>query len=243
MLDHIDLEKVMVLDIETVSQYQDYAALDEDWKKLWDLKAANLKRKEEESDEQVYQRASIYAEFGKVVCISIGIFRAYDDHYQFRLKSFYGDDEKQVLEDFAELLSSRFHGKQFLLAAHNGKEFDFPYLARRMVIQGIPLPLLLDHAGKKPWEVPHLDTMELWKFGDFKHYTSLNLLAKVLGIPTPKDDINGSQVGEVYWKEKNLERIKVYCQKDVVTVAQMLLRFSGKRLLSEEAIIFADQED
>ncbi|TNE82164.1 MAG: 3'-5' exonuclease [Bacteroidetes bacterium] len=243
MLNKLDLERVVVLDIETVSQNASYTSLDSEWKELWDLKAANLKRKEEEDEETLYKRAGIYAEFGKVVCISVGFFRAYDDHYQFRIKSFYGDDEKAVLSDFAQLLDSRFHGKQFLLAAHNGKEFDFPYLARRMVIQGISLPLMLDHAGKKPWEVPHLDTMELWKFGDFKHYTSLKLLAKVLGIPTPKDDIDGSMVGEVYWKEQDLERIKVYCQKDVITVAQMLLRFSGKRLLKQEELIFADQED
>ncbi len=243
MLNKLDLERVVVLDIETVSQHADYTDLDAAWKELWDLKAANLKRKEEDDEVSLYKRAGIYAEFGKVICISVGIFRAYNDHYQFRLKSFYGEDEKALLSDFANLLDSRFHGKQFYLAAHNGKEFDFPYLARRMVIQGIPLPLMLDHAGKKPWEVPHIDTMELWKFGDFKHYTSLKLLAKVLGIPTPKDDIDGSMVGEVYWKEHDLERIKVYCQKDVITVAQMLLRFSGKRLLKQEELIFADQED
>lgn len=242
MLEQLDLERVLVLDIETVSQKADFDSLEEDWKELWRLKAANLKGADQQTPEELYSRAGIYAEFGKIICVSVGIFRAYDDHFQFRVKSFYGEDERQLLLDFAELLNSRFDNNRFMLAAHNGKEFDFPYLARRMTIHSIPLPLLLDLPGKKPWEVPHLDTMELWKFGDYKSYTSLRLLSRVFDVPTPKDDIDGSQVGEVYWKENDLERIKVYCQKDVITVAQLLLRFQGKPLLNSEELIFADQE-
>lgn len=242
MLEKLDLEKVLVLDIETVSQEPDFESLSEEWKALWELKSAHIRGNQEATPSELYSRAGIYAEFGKIICISVGIFRAYDDHYQFRVKSFYGDDEKKLLEEFAHLLDSRFHNPSFLLAAHNGKEFDFPYMARRMAIHGLQLPLLLDIPGKKPWEIPHLDTMELWKFGDYKNFTSLRLLAHVFDIPTPKDDIDGSQVGTVYWEEKNLERIRIYCQKDVITVAQLLLRFMRKPLLKEEAIIFADQE-
>ncbi len=243
MLEQLDLERVLVLDIETVSQQADFESLDETWKELWRLKAANLKGADQQTPEELYSRAGIYAEFGKVICISVGIFRAYGDHFQFRVKSFYDDNEQVVLNDFANLLNGRFDNNRFLLAAHNGKEFDFPYLSRRMTVHGMKLPLLLDTPGKKPWEVPHLDTMELWKFGDFKSYTSLRLLAHIFGIPTPKDDIDGSQVGQVYWQDHDLERIRVYCQKDVITVAQLLLRFMGKPLLNQEAIIFADQED
>ena len=155
----------------------------------------------------------------------------------FRIKSFYGDDEKALLTDFANLLESKFSSKDFLLCAHNGKEFDFPYLSRRMLINAIPLPETLDLAGKKPWEVAHIDTMELWKFGDFKNYTSLEVLSAVFDIPTPKDDIDGSQVGKVYWEDKDLERIVKYCQKDVLAIAQLFLRYQGKALLEEDKII------
>lgn len=238
----MDLERLLVIDVETVSQQASYTELNETWQALWGRKASNLKADEGETAESLYKRAGIYAEFGKVVCISFGIFRACDDHYQFRLKSFSGHDEKEVLNSFADLLNTRFDNTMFAMVAHNGKEFDFPYLSRRMLVNNIRLPLLLNTPGKKPWEVNHLDTMELWKFGDFKSYTSLNLLASVFDIPTPKDDIDGSMVGDVYWKERDLERITRYCQKDVLTVAQLILRFKGLRLLNEEQIIFAAEE-
>lgn len=234
-LKEVDLSKVLVIDIETVSQQKNYKQLGEDWKNLWDKKAKNIS-KGEETPEEIYDKAAIYAEFGKVICISAGIFIPFNNHYKFKVKSFYGLDEKEVLTGFANLLNSRFHGNQFSLAAHNGKEFDYPYLSRRMIINGIQLPKLLNIAGKKPWEINLLDTMELWKFGDYKSYTSLPLLAAVFGIKTPKDDIDGSMVWEVYWKEKNLQRIVTYCQKDVVTVAQILLRMNGEALIKEENI-------
>lgn len=243
MLESLDFERVLVLDIETVSAKARYSELDPEWQTLWENKARFLKKdQEEDGSEQLYKRAGIYAEFGKIICISLGIFRPFNDHYQFRVKSFYGHDEQEILTRFADLLNSRFHNKSFLLAAHNGKEFDFPFLSRRMLVHGIKLPLLLDNSMKKPWEIPHLDTMELWKFGDYKSFTSLNLLAHLFDIPTPKDDIDGSQVGHVYWEEDNLERIRTYCQKDVVTVAQLLLRFARRRLLREEELIFADAD-
>jgi len=233
MMNYIKLDKVLFLDIETVPMCATYEELPERFKPLWDKKAAYLQKEEEDSPASLFPRAGIYAEFGKVVCISFGMLL----DGNFRIKSFYGDDEKELLTDFTNLLESKFSNKEFLLCAHNGKEFDFPYLSRRMLINAIPLPEILDQAGKKPWEVPHLDTMELWKFGDFKNYTSLELLAAVFDIPTPKDDIDGSQVGGVYWKEKDLERIVKYCQKDVLSIAQLFLRYQNKTLLTEEQVM------
>jgi predicted PolB exonuclease-like 3'-5' exonuclease len=242
MIEKIDLERVLVLDIETVSACPEYDSLSEDWKELWKRKSSSFRNAEEETPESLYSRAGIYAEFGKVISISLGVFRQEQGHYRFYVKSFYGREEKTLLEEFAVLLRSRFDSSRYVLAAHNGKEFDFPYLSRRMLVNGVSLPFLLNTPGKKPWEVPHLDTMELWKFGDYKSYVSLQLLTRLFDIPTPKEDMDGSRVGEVYWKENNLEKISDYCRKDVIAVAQLLLRFQGKRLLTGEEIIFAEYD-
>ena len=228
---------ILFLDIETVPQYSSYNEQPEEWKTLWGLKAQYLIRnKEEETFETIYPRAGIYAEFGKIVCISCGFIQGAGTEKKIILKSFAGDEEKKLLYEFSEMLKKWSADGSKFLCAHNGKEFDFPYLCRRMVINEIAIPSILNMSGKKPWEVNHLDTMELWKFGDFKNYTSLNLLAHSLGIQTPKDDIDGSMVWEVYWKEKNLPRIVTYCQKDVVTVAQIFLRMNGEPLIWEENI-------
>ncbi len=231
------VSNILFLDIETAPQYPDYNDMPEEWKQLWDTKSASLlKYHEGQTNETLYPRAGIYAEFGKIICISCGVLQGADGHKKIVLKSFYGDDEKLLLHQFSEMLNKWSAGEQKFLCAHNGKEFDFPYLCRRMIINSLPVPALLNIAGKKPWEVSHLDTLELWKFGDFKSFTSLNLLAHTLGIPTPKDDIDGSMVWAVYWKEKNLERIVTYCQKDVVTVAQIYLRMNGEPLIKQENI-------
>lgn len=231
------VSNILFLDIETAPQYPDYNDMPEEWKQLWDTKSASLlKYHEGQTNESLYPRAGIYAEFGKIICISCGVLQGADGHKKIVLKSFYGDDEKLLLHQFSEMLNKWSAGEQKFLCAHNGKEFDFPYLCRRMIINNLPIPSLLNIAGKKPWEVTHLDTLELWKFGDFKSFTSLNLLAHTLGIPTPKDDIDGSMVWAVYWKEKNLERIVTYCQKDVVTVAQIYLRMNGEPLIKQENI-------
>jgi len=228
---------ILFLDIETVPQYADYAEMPEDWKKLWDHKASYLIRDKEKDDSgTIYPRAGIYAEFGKIICISCGVIQGHGREKKMILKSFAGDNEKILLAQFSEMLEKWSTGEPKSLCAHNGKEFDFPYICRRLVINNLPIPGLLQIAGKKPWEIHHLDTMELWKFGDFKNYTSLNLLAQSLGIPTPKDDIDGSMVWEVYWKEKNLQRIIEYCQKDVITVAQILLRMNGEEIIRGENI-------
>lgn len=237
MLNHLDLENILFLDIETVSQAPSFGDLDEDSQILWGDKSKWIREREGLSYEESYDRAGIYAEFGKIVCISVGYLRQRMGERVFRLTSFYGDDEAELLHDFVNLLNSYFDGPEALLCAHNGKEFDFPYLARRTVINGIDLPRMLDIAGKKPWEVRHLDTMELWKFGDYKHYTSVKLLTHILGIPTPKDDIDGSQVGRVYWEDKDLERIARYCQKDVLAVCQIMLKYRNEGLLREDQVV------
>ncbi|HVZ55787.1 MAG TPA: 3'-5' exonuclease [Chitinophagaceae bacterium] len=233
----VPVNQILFLDIETVPQYAAYDQLPPAWKELWDLKAAYLVRnRQDETPESVYSRAAIYAEFGQIVCISCGVLSGHGPHKKLLIKSFFGSDEKQLLLEFADMLANWTGDTSKYLCAHNGKEFDFPYLCRRMVVQQVPIPALLQLAGKKPWEINHLDTMELWKFGDFKTYTSLNLLAHTLGIPTPKDDIDGSRVAEVYWKDQDLDRIVTYCQKDVITAAQVYLRLSGETLVAEPNI-------
>jgi hypothetical protein len=233
----VSLGNILFLDIETVPQLSSYSELPEEWKALWIHKAAYLIRnKEEETVETIYNRAGIYAEFGKIICISVGIIQGTGTTKKLSLKSFQGDNEVEILQQFSEMLHRFTTDSSKYLCAHNGKEFDFPFLCRRLIIHGLPLPSLLNNSGRKPWEINHLDTMELWKFGDYKNYTSLNLLAHTLGIPTPKDDIDGSMVWEVYWKEHNLERIVTYCQKDVITVAQVFLRLNNEALIETENI-------
>ena len=233
----IQLGNILFLDIETVPQHDGHENLPVDWKELWDLKASYLIRnKETETVQSIYSRAGIYAEFGKIICISCGVIHGSGEDKKFVVKSFCGDDEKRVLYDFSEMLNKWCSDGNKYLCAHNGKEFDFPYLCRRLIVNHFAIPEILKLHGKKPWDVPHLDTLELWKFGDYKSYTSLNLLAHALGIDTPKDDIDGSRVHEVYWKDKNITRIVTYCQKDVVTVAQVFLRMQGESLIKRENI-------
>jgi 3'-5' exonuclease len=237
MLEQLDITKILFLDIETVPQFPSFDQVPERWKALWEKKSNNIKRDSDLTVDELYPRAGIYAEFGKIVCISVGYFSSSGRSYQFRVKSFYSHNEVDLLNDFCKMVTKHFNNPDDLLCAHNGKEFDFPYIARRCVINKIAMPEMLNTAGKKPWEIRHLDTMELWKFGDYKSFTSLDLLAASFNIPTPKDDIDGSQVWKVYWEDNNLERIQMYCQKDVITVAQLLLSFRGENLLSEEDII------
>ncbi len=236
MLHKISLENLLFLDIETVPEFADYASMDKEKQELWADKTA-YQRKEEVSAEEFYERAGIWAEFGKIVCISVGYFHWKGSQRTFRVTSFFGEEPK-ILKDFKNLLTTHFSQPGKLLCAHNGKEFDFPYIARRMIIHAIPLPYKLDLFGKKPWEVPHLDTMELWKFGDFKHYTSLKLMAHVLGIPSPKEDIDGSMVRQVYYEDKDLDRIVKYCEQDVITVAQVFLRMRNEDVLTEDEFVY-----
>jgi uncharacterized protein YprB with RNaseH-like and TPR domain len=228
------LNNILFLDIETVSQYSSYSQLPDSWRELWNRKAESLLRnnKDEQTSETIYDRAAIYSEFGKIICISCGAILGSGDNKSLAIKSFYGDDERTILSSFCDMLTKWTPGSQKYLCAHNGKEFDFPYLCRRMIINNECIPELLSISGKRPWEVNHLDTMDMWRFGDYKNFISLNLLAHVMGVPTSKDDIDGSMVGSVYWKDKDLPRIVQYCQKDVITLAQVYLRLNRESLIN-----------
>jgi len=235
MLKKINLEHILFLDIETVPQYPSFNDLDDTAKVLYEQKT-RYQRKEDFSPDEFYDRAGIWAEFGKIVCISVGFFKVTGDIRNFRVKSFHGDEIK-ILNDFNSLLESHFNRPHHVLCAHNGKEFDFPYIARRMIINSIEIPFKLNLFGKKPWEVAHLDTLELWKFGDYKTFTSLKLMAHVLGIPSPKDDIDGSEVRDVYYEHNDIDRIVIYCEKDTITVAQIVLRLRNEEILNKDEIL------
>lgn len=226
MLDNIKINDILFLDIETVPQCPTFQDMSESFQKHWEKKSTYF-RSGTETAEDVFQRAGIYSEFGKIICISVGfVFNT-----SFRVKSFANDDEKVLLMSFIEMIKNWDKTGNKLLCGHNLKEFDVPYIARRILVNGLQLPPAFDIAGKKPWEVKHLDTLELWKFGDYKNFTSLALLADLFNIPTPKDDIDGSQVYDVYYKENDLQRIATYCEKDVLCVANLLLRFMGKPII------------
>jgi uncharacterized protein YprB with RNaseH-like and TPR domain len=231
-----NLNNILFLDIETVPEEENWNLLSKNSQELFEQKT-QYQRKDEFTAEEFYNRAGIWAEFGKIICISVGYFVEVEKKRQLRLRSFFGDDEHKLLTEFKVLLDTHFAKKSNLLCAHNGKEFDFPFLSRRMIIHQIELPKKLNLFGKKPWEVPHLDTLEMWKFGDYKHYTSLKLLTSILGIPSPKGDIDGSEVAGVYYKENNIQRIVSYCEKDTIAVAQLLLRFNNEKLLNTEEIV------
>lgn len=233
-----ELRDIVFLDIETVCCTDQFHSLDERLKSQWARKASFLKREDNASDEDLFHlRAGIYAEFGKVICVSVGmLYDTESGELGLKTKSYCGDDEKTVLLEFKGMLE-KIDSPSVRLCAHNGKEFDFPYLSRRMLVQNIPLPIALNLSGRKPWETPHLDTMEMWKFGDYKHFTSLDLLAAIFNIPSSKSDMDGSQVNHVYYKENNLEKIKNYCVSDVVVLTQLYLKLKGMPLLDSKNII------
>ncbi|MBI1315431.1 3'-5' exonuclease [bacterium] len=228
----IDLGQVLFLDIETVPCHPTFADLEPEWQQLWAEKT-RWQRKDEISAEDYYpQRAGVMAEFSKVVCICAGYFeRSEGTPRSFRIKAYRDENERDLLEAFC-IDVERF--SDWRLCAHNGKEFDFPFLARRILVHRLPLPRALDAAGRKPWEIPHLDTLELWKFGDFKHYTSLKLLARLFGLPSPKGDIDGSQVQQVYYQDRDLGRIADYCAQDVLCLARLFQAFRGEKPLEED---------
>ncbi len=244
MLEKLLPEHVLFIDIETVPQYENLADAPENMQKLWTKKAGQI-GKEGETADALYNRAGIYAEFGKIVCISAGkIFRKGKDR-AYRVKSYCGDDERVILQEFAVMLTGFMSNPSHMICAHNGQEFDFPFIARRMLINGLPLPQVLDIAGAKPWELKDimLDTLQLWKFGDYKHYTSLELLCAIFNIPTPKDDIDGSQVADIYYKTFDIQRIARYCEKDTFAIAQLVLRYKGEPLISQENYEIAGLEE
>lgn len=238
MLNDIKSDHVLFLDIETVPQFENYEELSDRQKKFWDAKSKLISKNTEDSPEQTYDRAAIYGEFGKIVCISSGFIKQQGDKKEFIIKSLHGSDELQILLSFTEIIKrlEQNPGRWFL-CAHNGKEFDFPYLCRRMVVNGVSIPSMLDARGKFAKDLQTIDTMELWKFGDYKHFTSLDLLAEIFGIPSPKEIMDGSMVKDVYYKEKDTQKIADYCSKDVITLAQVFLKFKNEPMLSENNII------
>ena len=237
-MQNIRLEHLLLIDIETVPQYPVFDELNEDWKILWQEKVQRSLPENTTAAEFYPQRAGIMAEFAKVICISIGYFKKEEEALQLRLKSFYGDDEKILLENFLNTIKQMESGSSnWSFTGHNIKEFDIPFICRRLLVNGLSIPPYLDFQNMKPWETNMIDTFQYWRFGDYKQYTSLKLLAAALGVPSPKDDIDGSMVAEVYWEEKNLQRIVTYCQKDVVTTGNIILRFKNMPLLMEEQII------
>ena len=241
MLSHINIYNLIYIDIETVPQKSSFQQLSETMQSLWAIKHSTLKIENETAEEGYLKRAGVYSEFAKVICISIGFFRFDKDRLrnQFRVKTISGDDEKELLENFLTTIAKSFsEPERFHFCGHNIREFDLPFICRRLLVQGLGLPEILDLSGKRPWEVQDIDTLQLWKFGDFKNYTSLRLLSEILGIPSPKEDIEGKDVCRVYWEEHGLPRIVEYCQRDVVTVARLLLRFKGeKSILADEDVI------
>jgi len=238
-MQHILTENLLFIDIETVSEKATYQNLTENWQELWTEKTQRILPSENTAAEFYEQRAGVMAEFAKVICISIGYFKYEGEVMQLRIKSFYADEEKKVLQDFiATLNQMEIQNNKWCFAGHNIKEFDIPFLCRRLLINGMPIPEYIDFQNMKPWETNSIDTFQYWRFGDYKNYTSLKLLAAALGIASPKDDIDGSQVGEVYWKENDLQRIVTYCQKDIITTANILLRFKNMPLIEHNNVVF-----
>jgi len=235
MLKNLNIEEILFIDIETVPQKPEYSDLNEKWQQLWERKIKNQATKDEPA-EVLYDRAGIYAEFGRIICISAGYVLQKKGESHFRVKSFADEDEKKLLSDFFNAWDAFSRAGKRKLCAHNGQEFDFPYIARRSLVNNLVLPRIFDIAGAKPWEIKErlIDTLQLWKFGDFKHYTSLSLLCELFNIPTPKDDIDGSQVAQIYWEENDLERIIKYCEKDTLAVANLLLKYKGDQIIPME---------
>lgn len=243
-MNQIEIENLFVIDIETVSEKEHFYLLDKGWQDLWAQKISKSLPPETTPEEYYPLRAAILAEFAKIACISFGYFKKENNEWQFRIKSICSENETDILNRFVDTLKNLYSKNQkWIFTGHNIKEFDVPFLCRRLLVNNIPIPPCIDFQNMKPWDTPVLDTLHLWRFGDYKHYTSLKLLAAVLGIPSPKDDIDGSQVGNVYWKEKNLERIAIYCEKDVATVANLMLRFKGLPVLKDEQIVFVDRSE
>ena len=239
-MQNIRLENILLIDIETVPQYGSFNDMDDTWKELWEEKVQRTLPEDTTAADFYPLRAGVMAEFSKIVCISIGYFRKEGLALQLRIKSFYGDDEKKLLQEFLTVVHQlEASNNSWSFTGHNIKEFDIPFICRRLVVNGIMIPPYLDFQNMKPWETNIVDTFQYWRFGDFKHYTSLKLLAAALGVPSPKDDIDGSMVGEVYWKEKNIQRIVTYCQKDVVTTGNIIMRFKNLPLLTNDQVVIS----
>lgn len=239
-------KNILYIDIETCSLYSDFYKLSDREKMLWAAKCKTFIKSYDDFEGQktvlteLYKsKAGIYAEFAKVLCISVAFISTENNEEKLIIFSFCNSNESLVLQSFAYFLTQHPELKYF--CGHNIREFDIPFLARRYSIAGIPIPYMINLRGKKPWEIKHLlDTMELWKFGDYKNYTSLQLLAAIFNLDDPKQNISGADVHDVFWGEKDLDRIKIYCEQDVKTVFQLYNRmcpeFSDESLEMHYAI-------
>lgn len=236
----IDIRNTLIIDIETASLAESYNDLDERLKKQWDRKAAFLKNEEQlPTDELFFERAGIYAEFGKIICIAAGLFiKTKSGEMGLRIKAYTGKNEKDILAGFKDLINNKLDGEKLILCAHNGKDFDFPYLCRRYLINELEIPTALQISGKKPWEINHIDTMEMWKFGDRRNYSSLDLLASIFGINSSKKDLDGSMVNKVYYKDKGIKQIEAYCKQDVYVTANLFLKLNLMPAIKENNITF-----
>jgi predicted PolB exonuclease-like 3'-5' exonuclease len=236
-------ENLLLIDIETVPLYSTYQQLNEKLQKLWDKKSLTLDKENINTAASFGEKAGIYAEFGKIVCIGLGYFVKTNEGYSLKVKTLAGHDEKKLLEDFRDVCNKFFRNTEKQFCGHNIREFDMPYICRRSFINQVKLPdVLMDLQNKKPWENPMLDTLQFWKFGEYKNFTSVDLLSTILDIESPKDDIDGSEVAAVYWKENDLDRIVRYCTKDVVTVAQILMRLNAMPLLNDDDVVVMNDE-
>jgi predicted PolB exonuclease-like 3'-5' exonuclease len=238
MFESLSFEDILFIDIETAPQKAEFSELPENFQHLWDKKSAYF-RTENQNASEVYERAGIYAEFGKIICISAGVIIQKNGERYYRVKSFYDQEEKKLIASFNEMLEKFTSNPGKKLCAHNGQEFDYPYIARRSLINGLRIPRILDISGAKPWEIKDrlLDTLQMWKFGDYKNYTSLDLLCAVFNIPTPKSDIDGSQVAHVYYQEGDLDRIIRYCERDTLALANLMLRYKGEPIIPAENML------
>jgi len=236
----IDIKNTLVIDIETVSATDSYNDLDSRLKKQWDRKASLIKNEDNlTSEELFFERAGIFAEFGQVICIAVGLFiKRKSGQLGLRIKAFSSKDEKKVLTQFKELIDAKLDADNLILCAHNGKEFDFPYLCRRYLVNEIKIPAALQISGKKPWEIKHVDTMEMWKFGDRKNYTSLDLLAALFGIESSKSTIDGTMVNKVYYQDKDLNQIIEYCKQDVLVTANLFLKLNMMPVIRDGNVVY-----
>lgn len=239
MLSNNEIQNILFLDIETVPIVKDFSELDETYQKLWIDKHQFFRDVKDLSPAETFSnKGGIYAEYGKIICISVGYLHVDKKVREFRIKSFNGHDEAQILKDFSAILKKSFNTKKNNICGHNVKEFDIPYICRRMLVNNIEIPKIINVGGIKPWETQYIDTLQLWKFGDYKNFTSLKLLAHLFNLPTPKDDIEGKDVAKVYWEKNDLERISLYCQKDVLTTAQLFFKFNQIPLLQDNEVTF-----
>jgi len=235
----IPIESIIFLDIETVSLFPNLLLADDATKKEWARKIMKTNPTITPAllDDTYKEQAALHPEFSFITCISVGMVKGGKVY----IKNIFGfdHDEERTLEIFCETMQKIIEKMERLqpkLCAHFGKGFDYPFISKRMLVHGMTIPNILDSYGKKPWEITNLDTHEIWKMGGFNS-ASLSAIAHAFGIPSPKDDIDGSQVGHVYWVDSKIDRIATYCAKDVFALINIFRCMQGSPAFSEFAKI------